>query len=258
MGARKSLTASVAGALLGLGGILIGALWFWLGPNWLIWMLIPLAIGQTVWAYIQASFKPTGARAEWMRGLMIGNSAGLNGAIFLVLGVSDYVVWPVVILLAIGSWLRVSRHPFYHTIIGWLNFILPMSWPVNIPGFIMFALNTILSPLGYVHPLLRAFRVENRIEWHTGAIVQLGGVIRPVPGFVGLNMGNFIFLRTGHDYLIAHETGHLFSLATLGFVFHYVGGIDEHWFQRFYWQAYAEHIAESYNTPSLSGLSMWK
>lgn len=258
MQTRKTFTASVAGALLGLGGIFLGGLWWLWGPDWLIWVLIPLVLVQTVWAYIQASIRLTGVRAEWMRGLMIGTSAGLNGAALLFMGLPFFVALPVAIILAMGSWLLVSRHPLYHHFIGWLNFLLPMSWPVNVPGFLMFALNTLLAPLGYLHPLLGAFKVENRFEWRTGAVVQLGGVIRPIPGFVGLNMGNFIFLRTGHDYLIPHETGHLFSLASLGWVFHYVGGIDEHYFQRFYWQAYAEYLAESYNTPSLTGLSMWR
>jgi len=158
----------------------------------------------------------------------------------------------------LSSFLKIYRHPWYHTILGWSNWILPMSWPVNIPGLLVFIINLIFAPLGYLHPILYGVRVRVHIDWSSGTFTQYGGLIGPFKGFSGLNMGNFIFINPGWEHLLKHEIGHLFSLAAMGWVFHYIGGIDENYFQYRYWEAYAEYLAESYSSPFASGMSMWR
>ncbi|MEM6765383.1 MAG: hypothetical protein AAF655_10670 [Bacteroidota bacterium] len=194
---------------------------------------------------------------EFFRGAIIGLNAAANT---LIIGLSSgywWVAWSVGILALMSSFLVVSRFGFYHSCIGWLNWLLPMSWPVNLVGLLWMLVNACLAlmiaPFG-----IPSWRIRIGFEPKTCTITVYGGCLGPFPGFTACNMGNIVFFKPGGEYLLLHEIGHLLSLSVMGFVFHYVGGIDESYVQRNYWEAYAEYLADSYNHPTNLNSSMWR
>lgn len=208
--------------------------------------------------YLGASRWQRKSLGEVSRGIIIGLSSGLNGALLWWMTGWAWLSGGVVILLSASAFLWLSRHTRYHTLLGWANWLLPLSWPVNLPGALMLLVNLLFAPLGYVHPLFRPIRIKVLIDPSTSSFSCFGGLIRPVKGFSGLNMGNFIFINPGWEHLLRHEIGHLFSLASMGGPFHYIGGLDEGLVQSNYWEAYAEHLADSYSTPTATVLSVWR
>ncbi|MDX2247827.1 MAG: hypothetical protein SF052_13665 [Bacteroidia bacterium] len=255
---RKHLTASPLGAMLSLA------------TTWLYFLVIRSAEGfefAAIFAvvllhftllYILASIHQRNTLGEWMRGAMIGLNAGLNGILLYFFTQNIPLSGVISLILLLPAFLSVSRHPVCHAVLGWLNWFLPMSWLVTYPGLVIYLVNLMAAPLGYVYPVLRGLRVRLYVDLQTCSFTMYGGLIRPVKGFSGLNMGNFIFINPGWEHLLKHEIGHLFSLAALGFAFHYIGGIDENYIQENYKEAYAEYLAESYSTPGISTLSMWR
>ncbi len=208
--------------------------------------------------YLMASrFQRTNV-GEIFRGNLVGLSAVVNGGLIWHVTASLWLGGTVAAVLCLAASLYVSRRPWFHTSLGYLNWFLPLSWPVNVPGFLIFFTNLLVAPIGYLHPLFRPLRVRMLIHLPSCTFTQFGGLIRPIKGFSGLNMGNFIFINPGHEHLLQHEIGHLFSLAAMGSLFHYIGGIDEGYVQENYWEAYAEYLAESYATPTHSVISMWR
>ncbi|MEM7368530.1 MAG: hypothetical protein AAF587_07990 [Bacteroidota bacterium] len=223
------------------------------------WILL-FAVASThfVLLYLFASRFQRTPLGEGLRGAIIGLNAGLNTVLLYQLSGSWIVAGILGGLVFLSAFLFISRHSWYHTVLGYSNWLLPMSWPVSYIGLLIYLVNLLVAPIGYMHPLLRALRVRLYIDLSTSTFTMYGGLIRPFKGFSGLNMGNFIFINPGWEHLLRHEIGHLFSLAAMGSVFHYIGGIDENYLQQNYWEAYAEYLAESYNSPSASGMSMWR
>jgi hypothetical protein len=208
--------------------------------------------------YVGASRFQGTAWSELFRGGMVGLNAALNAVILFHLTGSLWFASLLGGIVAASAFLFVSRNALYHSLLGWANYLLPMSALVNLPGMTIFVLNLLAAPFGYLHPALRPLRIRLYLDLSSGSWTVFGGLIRPVKGFSGLNMGNFIFINPGWEHLLRHEIGHLFSLGALGWVFHYIGGIDEGYVQENYWEAYAEYLAESYNAPGPAGLTMWR
>lgn len=252
---RKSLTASPWGAIV---FSILTSFYYWVltYESWYI-----LAIGgilQCIGLYLLASQTQRTSWGEFWRGGLIGTNASFNAIFWYALTDQVWMSIGLGTVLFLSSILAISRSKMFHPWLGWLNWLLPMSWPVNVLGLLMFVINLVFAPIGYLHPILKGIRIRLYVDIKTCTFTQYGGLIRPIKGFSGLNMGNFIFINPGWEHLLKHEIGHLFSLAAMGFVFHYFGGIDENYFQKRYWEAYAEYIAESYNKPEASGLSMWQ
>jgi hypothetical protein len=92
------------------------------------------------------------------------------------------------------------------------------------------------------------------VDWKTGTFFTVGGLAgngNMRKGSTGFNMGNFAFLRSsaGADpQLMEHEAGHGLNLAAFGFVFHFIGAVDEN-VTGGNENAYSEKFAES-NVPS--------
>jgi hypothetical protein len=217
--------------------------------------------GSFLWVvamYFLASRFQRTILGEFLRGGLVGLNAAFNTLILYYLTEHLWFSGGLGLLVLLSSSLWVSRSRFFHPVLAWVNLFLPMSWLVSMPGLVIYVVNLIFAPVGYLHPLLRGMRVRFHTDWKTCTFTQYGGLIRPVKGFAGLNMGNFIFINHGWEHLLRHEIGHLFTLAAMGFIFHYLGGIDESYLQERYWEAYAEYLAESYNEPSASVLSMWR
>lgn len=216
-----------------------------------------LLLVQFVLLYAGAARWSTDDRGEFFRGIFIGLSAGINAYLLWVLTDWTYLSIGIAAFLSASAFLRLSRHAPYQAVLGWLNWWLPLSWPVNLPGALMCLANWLFVPLGFVHPLFRPLRMQVHLDLHSGSLTCYGGLIRPIKGFSGLNMGNFIFINPGFEHLRRHEIGHLFSLAAMGAAFHYIGGVDEAMLQENYWEAYAEHLADSYSNPTPWVHSVW-
>ncbi|MDW3648011.1 MAG: hypothetical protein R8P61_13170 [Bacteroidia bacterium] len=254
---RKNITLSPLGAILSLASTSI----YYPGSQQLtLWgyiLLTLFAILHMGLLYFVASKLSKTQIGEFARGSMIGLNTGWNALLLFYFTGSLALSILIVLILLSSSLLRISRNQHYHRLISWLNWILPMSILVNIPGMLIFLINIFFAPFGYLHPLLHGIRL--RFHWapHCSSITIYGGLIRPMKGFAGLNMGNFIFINPGWQHLLRHEMGHLLSLAAMGSIFHYIGGIDENYLQKHYWKALAEYFAESYNSSEDSVLSMW-
>ena len=254
---RRTLTASPFGALV-FGGLALSYHPFILHntlPGYLL--LTSLILAHFSVLYFIASKTQGTPITEWMRGAMIGTNAALNYALLDLIFGSTFFAGLLASLVFLSAWLVVSRSRWFHPLLGWVAWFLPMTWLVSIPGLLIFIVNLAFAPFGSIHPAFAGLRVRLYLDLRSSTFTMYGGLIRPIKGFSGLNMGQFIFINPGWEHLLRHEIGHLFSLAALGFAFHYIGGIDEGFMQKHYWKAYAEYMAESYNEPGEGGKSMW-
>jgi hypothetical protein len=254
---RQYLTASPMGALLSL---LSSSLYV---PALIHYSLFHFAVATVLMIahfsilYAAASRWQQTDLGEWFRGSMVGLNAGLNGILIYLITRDLYIAGTVMTVLTAGASLVISRNRIYHILLGWLNWFLPMSWLVTGLGMLIFLVNMTLAPLGF---LLGIRRLRLRLGVHptSSSIIMYGGMIRPLMQFNGFNMGNFIFINPGRENLLIHEIGHLFSLSVMGWLFHYIGGLDEGFLQADSREALAEYLADSYSNPTESVLSMWR
>lgn len=233
------------------------SLWFSSAGPWGLFLSgLATAVAFSLLYYCAAKWGDK-SQGEFFRGIIIGFSAGLNA--YLLWWITGWGMFSLAIgaILSASTVLRLSRSRRYQFLLGWVNWILPLSLPVNLPGILMVLTNLLFLPVAYLHPLFRPMLMRVELDLNSGSLTCYGGLVRPFPGFSGLNMGNLIFINPGFEHLKRHEIGHLFSLAALGSVFHYVGGIDEAMFQKNYWEAYAEHLADSYSNPTPLVHSIW-
>jgi hypothetical protein len=202
---------------------------------------------------------------EFMRGWLIGMNTALNfflaaaiyGAIFghppgYVIG----AVLAVVNLLAVFA--PISQNGFYEGVVGWLNWLLPMSWPIVGLGLLFYAGSFLLYAVtaGKVEFL----RVQDvGMDWKTGTFFIKGGLVANLNYLhTAFNMGNFSFtdVKSGQWHK-EHEAGHTLNLAVFGTVFHLIGALDENATSRGA-NAFSERLAESNATgASGSNLPMW-
>ena len=224
--------STLVGVLLLVGGLLVAVLPMYLVAN--------RAVGVD--------------RAEVMAGLLLGMNAALN-AVFL-----GALVHPVAGVLAaallVPAWIpAVARTDGYQVLLGWANFVLPMSWLVTGLGLALVLVSGLLHAVTIARAeFLRIYRLL--VDWKTGTFFLLGGLAGNAnlrAGSPGYNMGNFAFLRgtsTAEQSLVEHEAGHGLNLAAFGSVFHFIGAVDEN-ITGGNENAYAERFAES-NVPGTS------
>ncbi len=252
----------MAGA--GVGAALMVGLKF--APS--VWIALGVGSGLVIVAYILASIFVGQVVGELMRGGMIGINAGLNFALGAAVYGAMFGEVPGIIIGCVLGVLNLllalhvfSAFGFYHGMLGYLNWLLPMSWLVVALG----ALFLILSLLGALaiglptrstYFLLKTFVMD----WKTGTMFLVSGFIANLNYLdTAFNMGNFSFVdKASGSMHIDHEAGHALNLAAFGSVFHLIGALDENAFRRGT-QAFSERLAES-NVPN-SGvggvLKMW-
>jgi len=257
----NNLLASI-GAVTGVALTLV--VFLVAGPGWI---LLTVCGGVVLVTYAVAALTITPATkvSEYFRGLLVGLNSSLNGCLIysllhlvaplaaaLVLGVAIGVIN----LLAVLRW--ISQTEVYQGIIGWLNWVLPMSWPIVALGLFFVLFSLLLA-------LLTGFQVDylrlqgGRIDWATGTFFVKGGLISNINAWdTAFNMGNFAFVdKNSSHWEIRHEAGHTLNLAAFGWLFHLIGAFDEIVLHRGA-NAYSERIAESNDTGTGgNNIPMW-
>jgi len=152
----------------------------------------------------------------------------------------------------------ISRSAVYSGVLGYLNWLLPMSWPIVALGFTFF----LLCLLGALFPGLLGvefFKIQKvSFHWQTGTLFTRGGWISNLnPIDTAFNMGNFAFADVKFGGMAEdHESGHTLNLAVFGSLFHLIGAFDENVINGE--SALSERLAESH-VPGSSRptLAMW-
>ena len=255
---------AIIGAVVAAGGVT--GLYFGLGIGWIA---LGIVLGVTLLSYVLAAIGAASSSAlgfeEFMRGWLVGLNTGLNGFLAfaimqLIAGTTAGIVVGAAIaslnlLTVIGP---VSQSEVFQGFLGWLTWLMPMSWLVVGLGFLFY----VICFLGHAFTFGQAayLKVQDlAADWKTGTFFIKGGLISNMnPLDTAFNMGNFSFV----DYQSSgwhkeHEAGHTLNLAAFGSIFHLIGALDENLLRRM-GKAYSERIAES-NDSGTSGdnIPMW-
>jgi len=215
-------------------------------------------------SYILAAATASTSFGEFMRGWLVGLNAALNATLGFAI-VSLFAGTEVALTMgaALGVlnllcvFAPISQSEFFQGVIGYLNWLMPMSWLIVAIGFLfyLFSLLLHLVTAGKV-PYLKIQGLD--VDWKTGTLFIKGGLIANLNYLdTAFNMGNFSFV----DYMSGtwhknHEAGHTLNLAAFGCVFHLIGAFDENVVHGA--NAYSERLAES-NSSGSSGtnIPMW-
>ena len=207
--------------------------------------------------YIIGAVTVGNGTGEFFRGLLVGVNAAVNWALAGALfgPIFATVVSSLVFLSAIGA---LSRSKLYQGLLGYLNWVLPASWPIVGLGFSFFLL-CVFGALSFGLAGAAYFKIQQiTFEWKTGTLFTKGGLISNLnPIDTAFNMGNFAFVDHVSTVMhVDHEAGHTLNLAAFGSVFHLLGALDENVLRGA--NALSECLAESH-VPSSPGplLGMW-
>lgn len=256
------------GAVLGAGGVT--GMYFGLKdtPNGL-WIGLGVVAGVVIVSYIVATFTANNGFGEAVRGWLIGINSAANGVLgALVYGKLFGDIGGLGIGIAIGLALLnflctfppITQVGVYQGLIGYLNWLMPMSWVVTGLGFVFYLLN-VLGWLFIGLPGADYFKIKDvAADWKTGTFFMKGGWISNLnPIDTAFNMGNFAFVdkNSGGTWHKEHEAGHTLNLFAFGWVFHFVGAIEENATSAGA-NAYSERLAES-NDSGTGGnnIPMW-
>lgn len=214
-------------------------------------------------SYMVASGAATSPFGEFMRGWLVGLNAVLN----TVLGYSVFshvvgatgglimgaLIGIVNLLSALGP---VSQNSVFQGLLGYLNWLMPMSWLIVALGasFYVFSFLLHLVTAGKVD-YLKVQKVG--ADWSTGTLFMKGGLIANLNYLdTAFNMGNFSFVDyKSSNWHKDHEAGHTLNLAAFGSLFHLIGAIDENALRGA--NAYSERLAESNSSTGGSNIPMW-
>lgn len=183
-----------------------------------------------------------------MLGMGLGLAAGANAAVLA------WLVGPVGLAVAAvalpSSISRARRSPAYRAALGWLSWLMPLSWPSTALGVCVLAANLVASLAARNRGACRIRSVG--LDSATGTLLLHGGLAN-LPR-TGWNCANIAFCHHGlepweADDLFRHETGHTLNVAAFGSVFHLLGWVDEVVLRRGE-RAFAEVLAESHRSPA--------
>jgi RHS repeat-associated protein len=228
---------------------------------------IGLALAVTGVSYaIAQNANPGGDSGDFIRGLLVGFNAGMNGVLATaIFGGAVGVTLGVINFLA--TFEGVARNATYQGILGWSSWLMPWTWAVTGLGLAIFLINvTVAGSLPFLASGPTAVD-KIAIDWKTGSIVMVGGLIRNGTAF---NMGHFVFvdpsaIKPGdavwnYDSIVRHETGHTLSVAAFGTAFHLADFFGENVFGAGT-NDYGERIAESHvggpTQPNRPRIPMW-
>lgn len=254
-------TVAFFGALAGVAGV--AGLYFGLGIGWIS---LAIVVGVTLIGYIVAHLTATTGFGEFMRGLLIGFNAGLNG--FLGAAVYAWLLGPAGVavggILGVLNFLAVfpvfSRSEVFQGFLGWLCLFQPMAYLVAGLGLLFYLTNLLLHPVALITGTKFLRVLGLRVDWKTGTFFQRGGLCSNLnPAHTAYNMGNFSFVdQSTTIWPIEHEAGHTLNLATFGSLFHLFGAFDEIVIGTGA-DDLAERLAESNNPSTARGniIAMW-
>lgn len=265
----KLNTFAAMGGAVGAAGLVTG-LFALLGAKWEV---LAAAAAVALPGYIVAAITAkTGEKSTWtvseiLRGVMIGCNAAINGGFWFLMvkeaGSTEVaaavgaIAGGLPLLASIGP---ISQFEPYQGLVGWLNWLMPMSWPIVGAGLLF----VVLSLLGFAVTAgkVKAFKVTGfGVDAPTGTLFLKGGWISNLNSYdTAFNMGNFAFIdaKSTDDpkALMEHEAGHTLNLAVFGSFFHLVGFVDEVVLRRG-GNAYAERLADSNHNAGGINIPMW-
>lgn len=222
-------------------------------------------------AKIRGTTGKAGRFSEFLRGLLIGLNAGLNYylafwivSFFSPMGSAIAVGACVGLLNFLCSVKMLSQSEVYQGIVGWVNWFLPMSWPIIVFGFLFLLVNLLLALVTFFQVNFLKIK-DGAVDWRTGTFFIQGGLISNLNAWdTAFNMGNFSFADmnsssfnnggSSKQRLMNHEAGHTLNLAAFGSAFHLIGFINE---MIRHHRAYAELLAESNTSSDREKLLMW-
>ena len=204
---------------------------------------------------------------EFFRGFMIGVNAGLNATLLSMLGpIGMFFGFFVGFNIFLSSFDMIASNETQQSILGWSNWLMPMSWFVLVLGIVFFVLNLLGHFFLWTIPSIWGggvdfFRIDDfKMDWSTGSLATKGGWVSNLNNIdTAYNMGSFTFADTNNtdpDWNRQHESGHNLNLASFGSIFHIIGFVDE-MIMGSGSSAYSEQLANS-NDPALSStVPMW-
>ena len=262
-------------------------------------VLVLVAIPTTTWAgigtvlgisivlvspfYLVATKNRNSNGGEVFKGMMVGLNGGLNAVLLTAIFMPEpakslsvffkafekFAQGPGMIVLIVGAWIvllhvlamfqTLSGWSPFQALLGWSSWLMPMSWIVTGVGLLFVLINFLLA--GVTGNQVEVFKIKS-LDFHakTCSLLMEGGLIHPLMGAGGFDMGNFVFLNRTGEYLTEHETGHNLNLAVFGWVFHFIGALDENVFGG-HGDAYSERLADSHAgkvDASAPLLNMWQ
>jgi RHS repeat-associated protein len=265
---------SVVGAIVGvIVGVIVAAVVIAAFVTGIGWGILAVAgvIALVTVSYVVANATAGTGFGEFMRGFLIGLNAGMNAVFLAAIGFALFGPIGIGLGVAVGvinflaAFDTIANSEVYQGILGWANWLMPMSWLVVGLGLVFFILNLIGHAIGFWIFGSSFFRITAMdVDWKTGTFFTLGGWIGNLnPIDTAFNMGNFSYVdNTVAGNTIAgfmeHESGHTLNLGAFGSIFHFVGAIDEN-VTGGGANAYSERLAES-NDPATTRpniLPMW-
>jgi len=263
---KLNTIAAICGAFAAVA-VVIG-LWIGLDQHWgvLVGAGAFAVPGYIIAAATAAGSPKKGERivSEVTRGVLIGVNAAINAAlcVMIVNAVSDdgpagAIGGTAGALTLLSAVAPVSKFEVYQGLVGYLNWALPMSWPIAAIGLLFVILN--LIGWGVTGGKSGTAKVTDfAVDWPTGTFFMKGGWISNLnPNHTAFNMGNFSFVdKSSTDIHKSHEAGHTLNLAAFGWVFHLIGAFDQIVLGR-QGKAYSERLAESNASSGGSTISMW-
>jgi RHS repeat-associated protein len=223
-------------------------------------------IGLLTVSYVVAHDNAGTGVGEFFRGFMIGLNAGLNAAFLAMMGPVGVVLGIVVgVIIFLSAFDTIANNEVYQGILGWSNWLMPMSWLVMGLGAIMWVLNGLGHLIFWSIPQLwgggiQFFRITGfRIDWSTGMLATRGGWVANLNAIdTAYNMGAFAYVDSASSgWHLEHEAGHNLNLGAFGSIFHFIGFIHEMGTPAGS-GAFSEQLAES-NDPAGTGpaIPMW-
>jgi len=187
-------------------------------------------------SYVVAHKNQGNGMGEFFRGFMIGLNAGLNGAFLAMMGPVGVVLGGIVgTMIFLSAFDTIAHNEIYQGVLGWSNWLMPMSWLVLALGAAMWVLNGLGHFFFWTIPELwgggvQAFRITGfNMDWSTGMLATQGGWVSNLnPIDTAYNMGAFAYVdNNSSGWHLDHEAGHNLSLGAFGSIFHFVGFLHE-------------------------------
>ncbi len=226
----------IVGAVLGVGAGSALALAFGEGGA-VMWITLAAWLAVSIVLYVIVASTSDGPSGSTGRRMLAAGNAGMNGALLVAIGVAAgdalgavAIVVGIVagILGFLATFDSISTSAAFQAPFGWLNWVMPMSWPIVALGFGFFVVNLLGAAVTGNQATLLAVRGLH-LDAGTCTFFTVGGFVANLnTEKTAFDMGPFAFTHVdsvqNHD---AHESGHTLNLAAFGSAFHLIGFVDE-------------------------------